>query len=501
MLQLLLHVLVVCLLLLPSSVAQPVLVSPFDKNYSLAFFTADVPTPYGGLVFQRNNPNTIIIGGNANTADGALYAFPLTRDSQGHITGAGSVRRYASAPQIDGGLAYVPNSDVLIFTGYPTNVLSQVTAGAATPNRTTLLTDLGIDSSVGTCVFVPPTAPGANRLKVLSYNTGQWYDVAYTTQSNGLINLTSATHTFDLSPAEPEGVAYVPAGSPLIPSNSLLLSDYGSGTISVYSADAKGDPIAGTARPFITGLSGALGAVIDPLTGDFIFSTFGGASSIVRVAGFAAPAKSSSSSSSSSSTGSPSSSSRSSSSSSAAPTGGESSSFTASPGTTVTAGATSSSRFSSGTSSTTPASSTASVIPSSSSTTPFPSSSSSPRLASSSSTPPTAASVVGDPQFVGLLGQSFQVHGVDGAVYNLISDALVLVNARFRFLSEGECLHDAEGQRLFVCWSHPGSYLASLAIRTAAGDQLVIHAGAARLGFQSVLLNGVPLPMTDRVLP
>ena len=40
---------------------------------------------------------------------------------------------------------------------------------------------------------------------------------------------------------------------------------------------------------------------------------------------------------------------------------------------------------------------------------------------SSSSTGRSGGSVVGDPQFVGLLGQSFQVHGIDGQVYNLIS--------------------------------------------------------------------------------
>ena len=46
----------------------------------------------------------------------------------------------------------------------------------------------------------------------------------------------------------------------------------------------------------------------------------------------------------------------------------------------------------------------------------------------------TGAFVTGDPQFVGLRGQSFQVHGVDGAVYNIISDASMQLNSRFTFL-------------------------------------------------------------------
>jgi hypothetical protein len=39
----------------------------------------------------------------------------------------------------------------------------------------------------------------------------------------------------------------------------------------------------------IAGLSGAEGAVIDPLAGDFLFSTFGDGDRVVRVEGFAAP--------------------------------------------------------------------------------------------------------------------------------------------------------------------------------------------------------------------
>jgi hypothetical protein len=45
----------------------------------------------------------------------------------------------------------------------------------------------------------------------------------------------------------------------------------------------------GTRTDFITGLSGAEGAFIDPVTGDFLFSTFGGGNSVIRVSGFAVP--------------------------------------------------------------------------------------------------------------------------------------------------------------------------------------------------------------------
>ncbi|MDQ6632109.1 MAG: DUF11 domain-containing protein, partial [Verrucomicrobiota bacterium] len=51
----------------------------------------------------------------------------------------------------------------------------------------------------------------------------------------------------------------------------------------------NGAPIVSSRRLFVTGLSGAEGAVIDPLTSDFLFSTYGGGNRIVRVQGFGVP--------------------------------------------------------------------------------------------------------------------------------------------------------------------------------------------------------------------
>ena len=117
------------------------------------------------------------------------------------------------------------------------------------------------------------------------------------------------------------------------------------------------------------------------------------------------------------------------------------------------------------------------------------------------------ATVVGDPQFVGLLGQSYQVHGVDGAVYNLISDRDVHINSRFAFLSQGECLKDAQNKSLYTCWSHAGSYLQSLALQTAEGDRLLVESGPAASGFSSVMFDSqllsvgtVELSVGDEVL-
>ena len=87
----------------------------------------------------------------------------------------------------------------------------------------------------------------------------------------------------------PEGIAYVPLGSDLFPNESVLISEYGAGKVAAYDTDSNGDPIPATRRDFVTGLSGAEGAFIDPVTGDFLFSTFGGGNKVVVVRGFAAP--------------------------------------------------------------------------------------------------------------------------------------------------------------------------------------------------------------------
>src|SRR5436305_1302018 len=60
---------------------------PFAGNYSL-FDLGAVPglaPSYGGLTFQLNQANTLLIGGSGNTASGVINSIGVTRDGQGHI--------------------------------------------------------------------------------------------------------------------------------------------------------------------------------------------------------------------------------------------------------------------------------------------------------------------------------------------------------------------------------------------------------------------------------
>ena len=115
--------------------------------------------------------------------------------------------------------------------------------------------------------------------------------------------------------------------------------------------------------------------------------------------------------------------------------------------------------------------------------------------------------MVGDPQFSGFRGQSFQVHGIDGAVYNLVSSPTVHVNARFTFLGSGEC-PVVDGVRLSEnCWSHPGSYLGEIGMRVSGNSsgsdehRLLVVAGDHVHGFAAVSVDGVAVQAGSSVQP
>jgi hypothetical protein len=111
----------------------------------------------------------------------------------------------------------------------------------------------------------------------------------------------------------------------------------------------------------------------------------------------------------------------------------------------------------------------------------------------------TNAVVVGDPQFVGLRGQSYQVHGIDGGVYNLVSSATTQVNSRFVFLDHGKCpmFNGIPAQN---CWAHAGSYLGEIGVQqdvNGVTHKLKITAGASTTGFASVTVDDKVMSIGD----
>ena len=118
-----------------------------------------------------------------------------------------------------------------------------------------------------------------------------------------------------------------------------------------------------------------------------------------------------------------------------------------------------------------------------------------------STTTTTLINVLGDPQFKGLRGQDYQVHGVDGGVYNIISDKYMQLNSKFVFLTGPRpCpMIPTTGRKSVACFAHAGSYLGNLALRTDAGDRVLIESGPAEIGLSVVEVNGRTLSIGENV--
>jgi hypothetical protein len=264
---------------------------PYDAVYTLTNLglVPSLPTRYGGLTFLTGNPNVLVIGGNANVMGGALYSIGVTRDALNHITGfTGTAALFSEGQFNDGGVVFGP-SNVLFYTRFPTNEIGEIKSGSTMTDKVVGLTPLGIGSSVGALNFVPAGFPGAGQLKIVSYNTGQWYTASFAPDGTGTYDITSPVLNTTIA-VGPEGFVYVPVGSPIFPSGtSMLVAEYDNNVITTYQIDASGNPIPATRAVFVTGLTGAEGAVIDPMTGDFLFSTFGGNNQVIVVQGFAPP--------------------------------------------------------------------------------------------------------------------------------------------------------------------------------------------------------------------
>jgi hypothetical protein len=275
----------------PAAAVGQVVQPPFDSHYSVLQLgaIADVPGPYGGLIIKRDDPNTLLIGGAANNATGALYEVPLLRDANNRIIGfAGPGVRVADAPFNDGGINYGPGG-VLFLAGWPVNVLHQILPGSSVVSSVIDLTPLGVEASISSLNFVPPGFPGAGRMKTTSYSGGEWNTFQLSPLTDGTFAVSGVTEVpASRLPGGPEGFAYVPPGSPEFNVPSMVLSEYQAGVVSAYELDGNGDPIVSTRRVFVTGVAGAEGACIDTLTGDYLFSSFG-VNSVIVVQGFVPP--------------------------------------------------------------------------------------------------------------------------------------------------------------------------------------------------------------------
>jgi len=282
----------------PLGTTVPTIVPPFDSSYSLVSLGSppQVLTYYGGLTFKYDDPNTLLIGGAAGSPAGHIYQIAVTRDGNGHIVGFnGSATLYPGTGSTiglynDAGLVFGPNN-VLFVTRYFTSHLGQLEqskVGSMAPDKVIDLAPLGVTGSGGSIGFVPPGFPGAGSMKLVSWESGGWYHCEFAPDGNGTFNITSASLRASII-SGPEGIAFVPPGSPVFSPNSVLVVLYTYAKVVTAPLDANGDPILAQSQDFIRDLFQASGACIDPVTGDFLFDTWGGSNEVFRVSGFATP--------------------------------------------------------------------------------------------------------------------------------------------------------------------------------------------------------------------
>lgn len=283
-----------CVVAALMTIASTAPAQTMDPYYAGSYTYTDIgevpglPSQYGGLTFMRDNPDMLIIGGAANTASGRLYRIGVQRDSGNHVTGfAGAVTDWADGAFNDGGVVYGPGG-VLFLARWPSNEIGQMLPGSTATDKIVALGSLGVVASPGGLMFVPADHAAAGAFKLVSWSGGQFYTLSLAPDGAGTYDITAAVLETTLA-GGPEGFIYVPIGSNLFPNPSMLVSEYSAGQVGAYETDTQGNPIVGTRRTFLSGLTGAEGAVIDPMTGDYLFSTFGGGNHVVVIKGFALP--------------------------------------------------------------------------------------------------------------------------------------------------------------------------------------------------------------------
>ncbi|MFO0669730.1 MAG: hypothetical protein U0235_08910 [Polyangiaceae bacterium] len=271
----------------PPNKATDITIDPAYASKYTAFDLGAIPglplAKYGGLVLSAGDENTLFIGGAANEAGAGIYAVTLVRSACKHIVGfSGTAKKIANAPYIDGGLVY-GGGGTLMFTAWPSDemvrqntsgMIGFLPPGAQSPTKTINGTNFAMPEALAALGFVPKGFPGEGKLKLVTWEGGNWYDATLALDGSGRpTDVTSATQKMTV-PGGPEGFAYVPQGSPLFTAPSMVLSEWSKNAVATYEITGDGDPSLATRKTFLTGLSGAEGAFFDPATGDFLFSTW-----------------------------------------------------------------------------------------------------------------------------------------------------------------------------------------------------------------------------------
>ena len=235
-----------------------------------------LPMDIGAMTFYRDtngvvDPNTLLVAGSIESCGGVIFKVKVQRGDGGHIIGFDDdfdattpyvAELFAYTTYISAGLVYNPVTNTLI--------------------RSSSKAAYGITDPYTGLTYVPTGISGAGDLK------GNRNTAFYTIQ-NGVSTQTG------LIPDYSTGMVYMAANSPDFGLGAeLLIANRVGDLINSYQIDGNGNPILGTATPFLKDIDAPMGALIDPVTKDVLFSSagkeFDDKNTIVVVRGLGKPA-------------------------------------------------------------------------------------------------------------------------------------------------------------------------------------------------------------------
>ncbi|MEL7039701.1 MAG: pre-peptidase C-terminal domain-containing protein [Cyanobacteria bacterium J06592_8] len=277
--------------------------SDFYSSQSLGQISLEtgenIPSGYGGIAFLDSD--TLLVTGDPYSPEATIYEVDLLRDPDTNsITGyAGPATFLANAPGInitnpdvetdpdievgglDGGLVVAPNG-TLLYTTWFDNSIGQILPGSTDPDEFIDLSALGIDPpSTGALTIVPEGFPGEGRLKITSFDNGNFYDALLIPDDDGTYDI-SLEGSVDLTPADDtfrglEGITYVDDSYPNFTADSVLVAEYSTNRITAFEVDGLGNPVPETERTFLEdfprpGGGSIFALTVDPVTGDLLFT-------------------------------------------------------------------------------------------------------------------------------------------------------------------------------------------------------------------------------------
>ena len=299
------HVLAVFMGVLAGAATAASVQPPFNDLYQLRSIPAPnslipgVPAPYGGLAFAPNSLDTLLIIGNTHNAGSdanppAIYAIKVSRDAKGHINGfKGTGKKIAAAPGLSpntsgGGHGLAEGPEGVLFYTSVDGSLGMIKRASDAPDRQIDLPNLAPTpiSEAMSLAFVPPGFAGGKSFKVVT-GSGRFFAADVSPDGTGTFDLANVREVGLLTDmglhddgvrTMATGLAYVAAGNPRFPAESVLAMDWdfnaqAHSDLSAYRTDGEGNPILSSRRVVVSDFGGSA-MTVDPVTGDLVVGSF-----------------------------------------------------------------------------------------------------------------------------------------------------------------------------------------------------------------------------------